>query len=188
MSTPWSADRFEELFRVTAPRLRNYVARHAEHHVVDDVMSETYTIAWRKLSKVPADPLPWLIVTARNCLRHEWRSRQRSDDLWRTAVREHWRTPPPTTPEDRLLRREEALEAFDSLSPLAREALLLTAWDGLKPAEAARVAGCSTRAFTVQLSRARAAFDQAIHQTSTAIPPLPTVLYRPTVMSTQESS
>ncbi len=63
-----------------------------------------------------------------------------------------------------MLRREEALAAFAQLSEIEREALLLTAWDGLAPASAAKAAGCSTRAFTVRLSRARANFDRAISQ------------------------
>ena len=43
-----------------------------------------------------------------------------------------------------------------------REALLLAAWDGLRSADAARVAGCSVRAFEVRLSRARARLNRAL--------------------------
>ncbi len=54
MSHPWDAESFEELFRATAPRLRNYVARQIEHDLVDDVVSETYCLAWRNLERIPS--------------------------------------------------------------------------------------------------------------------------------------
>lgn len=164
MSHPWDAESFEELFRATAPRLRNYVARQIEHDLVDDVVSETYCLAWRNLERIPSEPLGWLIGVSRNCLRRQWRQRSRSEQLWLVAVREQWRESPTNSPEDGVLRREEALAAFAQLSEIEREALLLTAWDGLAPASAAKAAGCSTRAFTVRLSRARANFNRAISQ------------------------
>jgi RNA polymerase sigma-70 factor (ECF subfamily) len=40
--------------------------------------------------------------------------------------------------------------------------VLLVAWDGLRNAGAAQVAGCSTRAFEVRLSRARARIGRAL--------------------------
>lgn len=171
MNHPWDAESFEQLFRATAPRLRNYVARHIEHHVVDDVVSETYCLAWRNLARIPAEPLPWLIGTSRNCLRRQWRSRQHAEQLWLAVVRDQWRDLPPGSPEDSVLGREEALAAFAALSDMQREALLLTAWDGLRPADAAKVAGCSTRAFTVRLSRARANFDSLISRSTAGLDP-----------------
>jgi DNA-directed RNA polymerase specialized sigma24 family protein len=45
-------------------------------------------------------------------------------------------------------------------SPAEREALLLTAWDGLTYAEAAAVLGCSERALTVRIRRGRARLTQ----------------------------
>jgi RNA polymerase sigma-70 factor (ECF subfamily) len=46
------------------------------------------------------------------------------------------------------------------------------AWDGLSHTDAARVVGCSTRAFTVRLSRARARFERAL-ATPDPLPPRP---------------
>lgn len=51
--------------------------------------------------------------------------------------------------------RAELLEALATLTETEREALFLTAWDGLTAAEAAHVAGCSVPAMHVRLFRAR---------------------------------
>ena len=45
--------------------------------------------------------------------------------------------------------------ALRELSPLDREALLLTAWEDLAPKDAARVLGIKPTAFRVRLLRAR---------------------------------
>ncbi|MGG5258091.1 RNA polymerase sigma factor [Phycicoccus avicenniae] len=160
MSPPWTPDRFEDLFRSTAPAVRRYLRRHVEADAVDDALAETFVVAWRRLDRVPEAALPWLLVVAHHTARHHWRSRRRSEALWFEAVRAHWHRPDPS-PEDGVLRRDDALAALAQCSDLEREALLLVAWDGLSHTDATRVAGCSTRAFTVRLSRARARFDRA---------------------------
>jgi RNA polymerase sigma-70 factor (ECF subfamily) len=55
-----------------------------------------------------------------------------------------------------VVERATLISALGELTDLEREAVLLVAWDGLRNAEAARVAGCSQRAFEVRVSRARA--------------------------------
>jgi DNA-directed RNA polymerase specialized sigma24 family protein len=49
----------------------------------------------------------------------------------------------------------ELAGALRELTGREREALMLVAWDGLTPAEAAVAAGCSATAFRVRLHRAR---------------------------------
>lgn len=175
MSPSWSPDQFDELFHATAARVRAYLRRHVDPDVVDDLLVETFTVAWTRLDRVPEQPLPWLLTVAHNMARRHWRSRRRADMLHLAAVRDQW-TEVESPPETSVLRREDALAALDHCSRLEREALLLTAWDGLGAADAAAVAGCSTRAFTVRLSRARARFDRAM---GADLPPS-----RPLTMST----
>src|SRR5262249_32617731 len=74
--------------------------------------------------------------------------------------------------ETAAVERAEVLAALDRLSDLEREAVLLTAWDGLSARDAAQVAGCSTRAFEVRLSRARARLDRALSDPSDPFPAL----------------
>lgn len=171
MSAPWTPDRFEELFRSSAPAVRQHLRRHVEPDAVDDMLAEVFTVAWRRLECVPEPPLPWLLVVAHHTVRHHWRSRRRAEALWFDAVRAGWHEPDPS-PEAGVLVREDALAALAQCSDVEREALLLVAWDGLSHTDAARVVGCSTRAFTVRLSRARARFDRAL-ATPDPLPPRP---------------
>lgn len=169
MTPPWTPDRFEELFRSAAPAVRRYLRRHVEPDAVDDLLAEVFSVAWRRLDRVPDPPLPWLLVVARHTCRHHWRSRGRAEALWFAAVNRAWHDPDPS-PETAVLAREDALAALAQCSDLEREALLLVAWDGLSHTDAARVANCSTRAFTVRLSRARARFDRALAAPDTPAP------------------
>lgn len=62
---------------------------------------------------------------------------------------------PAAPAEVTALQRVEVLAALAALSPTEREALLLIAWDGLTPTQAARIAGCTAAAFHLRLFRAR---------------------------------
>ncbi len=57
--------------------------------------------------------------------------------------------------EDVALRRREIADALAALAEIDREALLLTAWDGLSSAEAGDVLGLSAGAVRVRVHRAR---------------------------------
>lgn len=72
-------ERFVELFDAYSARVNAYVRRHCEWSVVDDVVSETFLVAWRRLDRIPDEPLPWLLVVARNTLANERRTFARHD-------------------------------------------------------------------------------------------------------------
>jgi RNA polymerase sigma-70 factor, ECF subfamily len=63
-------------------------------------------------------------------------------------------------------------EALAALNERDREALLLTAWEGLSAQEAARVLGCSTQAFWVRTHRARKRLAEALAQADRTATPL----------------
>ena len=149
-------DRLEDVFRTYGARVYAYARRHTTPDAAEDLVSETFLIAWRRRAELPLDPLPWLLVVARNLLANQRRSGARADRLWLSAVREQWHLHTAAAPEDAVIERDRYLDALGSCTRPEREALLLVAWDGLALAEAAAVAGCSPRAFTVRLSRARA--------------------------------
>lgn len=161
----------EALSRDYAPRVRAYARRHTTTDECDDVVQETFLIAWRRRTELPADPLPWLLVVARNILSTRRRSGRRADQLWLAAARDLWRMPDHASPETAVLERERHLAALATCTRPEREALLLVAWDGLSAADAAAVAGCSPRAFAVRLSRARARLSRAL-DAGPAAPPL----------------
>jgi RNA polymerase sigma-70 factor (ECF subfamily) len=128
----------------------------------DALAAEVMTIAWRKLADVPEDdPRPWLYATARNLLLAEWRKAA-------TEQRHHHElASPETTPEVTALDPELAT-ALNELSPLDREALLLTAWEELTPTEAAHALGIKPTAFRVRLLRARRRVEAKLAGTTTA--------------------
>lgn len=115
----------------------------------DALAAEVMTIAWRRLADVPEDdPRPWLYATARNLLLAEWRKRE-------TEQRHRHELAAPETAPDVFELDPQLARALNDLSPLDREAILLTAWEELTPTEAARALGIKPTAFRVRLLRAR---------------------------------
>ncbi|MBE1875687.1 RNA polymerase sigma factor [Myceligenerans sp. TRM 65318] len=128
--------------------------RHVTPHDAQEVVADTFLVAVRRLDDIPADPLPWLLVVARNILRNQQRAARRRRSA--ESALEHLARVARTDGADHAVAQRDAmLVALNRLEPKEREALLLTGWDGLAPADAARVAGCSKAAFKMRLSRAR---------------------------------
>lgn len=144
---------FERLFSAHHGDVRRYVVRRAPAAAVEDVVAETFLVAWRRLDVVGDDPLPWLLGVARRVLANQLRSERRRGALTgrlREAVSDR---APAWEPPARM--SGELGTAIAALSEREREALLLVAWEGLDPARAARAAGCTPAAFRVRLHRAR---------------------------------
>lgn len=148
-------ERFEGLFRANYPAVRAYALRRTSPDAAQDVVAETFLVAWRRLDEVPADALPWLYGVARRVLANQRRTADRGaaleDRLAGAAPRLPGRDPGDSAGDAELLR-----VALGRLSETSREALMLVAWQGLSGARAARAAGCSRAAFAVRLHRARA--------------------------------
>jgi RNA polymerase sigma factor (sigma-70 family) len=132
-----------------------YALRHVDREAAQEIVAETFLVAWRRFADVPAEPLPWLLVVARNTIANQRRSDDRRARLQAEVERLHHLAEPAPAADMTALQRAEVLTALAGLTPTQREALLLVAWDGLEPAEAARVAGCGLAAFHVRLFRAR---------------------------------
>jgi len=149
------AQRFSTLWAEYSPRVMAYAQRHVDHSMAQDVVAETFLVAWRRLEDVPGHPLPWLLVVARNTISSQRRSRYRQD-LGASEFERLERVAEPATGADVVAtERASMLSGLASLTFKQREALLLVAWDGLSPEQAAKVAGCATSAFRVRLCRAR---------------------------------
>jgi RNA polymerase sigma factor (sigma-70 family) len=144
---------FEALFERHHSAVRRYVVRRAAGVVVEDVVADTFLVAWRRLEDVPELALPWLLGVARRVLADQRRAARRRRSLSERLRREA-STPDPWSPPMGL--STELVDALRMLTEREREALLLVAWDGLSPRDAAVVAGCSSAAFRVRLHRARA--------------------------------
>jgi RNA polymerase sigma-70 factor (ECF subfamily) len=145
--------RFDDLFDEHYAAVRAYVARRSgTASVVDDVLSETFLVAWRRIDSVPRDGLPWLLGVARRVLANQRRGEARRGALVELLAGMLPRRP-AAEPDGEVFG--ELSDALASLSRREREALLLVAWEGLDPQRAARVVGCAPAAFRARLYRAR---------------------------------
>lgn len=144
--------RFDAVFAAHFAAVRAYVVRRSGGAPVDDVLSETFLVAWRRLDDLPDDALPYLLGVARRVL-----ANQRRGEARRAALINRLSSLVPHSQ-----RVEPDSEVFGSLGDAIamlraseREALLLVAWEGLEPGRAARVVGCTPAAFRARLYRAR---------------------------------
>ena len=120
-----------------------------------DVVAETFLIAWRRLSDVPDgdDERLWLYGVARRVLANQRRGERR-----RVRLGERLRLELPAAIADQAPpsgERPAVLTALSELDEADRELLLLVGWEGLEPAQAARVVGGSVVAVRSRLHRAR---------------------------------
>jgi DNA-directed RNA polymerase specialized sigma24 family protein len=144
---------FDALFEAHYRDVLRYVLRRAPLASAEDVLAETFLVAWRRADQIPDDPLPWLLGVARRVLANQRRGELRRDALLgrlrATSTGEVGAWQPPSTVGP------ELAGALASLPDREREALLLLAWEGLDIPQAAVAAGCSTATFRVRLHRAR---------------------------------
>src|SRR6266498_3233391 len=50
---------FERVFRACHPAVYRYAARRVAPDAVQDVVSETFLVAWRRFGDLYGEPLPW---------------------------------------------------------------------------------------------------------------------------------
>lgn len=148
---------FEALYADTADAVFRYALRRTGREAdADDVVAETFAIAWRRLADLPARrELPWLYGVARRVLANHRRGLRRRVQL---SSRLEALPRPSVEFEGDLVGRAEAdvvLAAMAELRPKDREILLLAAWEGLSHAEIGTVLGCSENASAIRLHRAR---------------------------------
>jgi RNA polymerase sigma-70 factor (ECF subfamily) len=161
--------RLEELFASYAEAVLAYAQRRTDATSAQDVVSEVFVVAWRRLDDVPLDDaMPWLLACARRVLANDRRSTQRRSAL----VDRLAETAGPTTywpdVEDRSLAR-----ALSTLSDSDRELLLLLTWEELTVAQAATVLGCSRHTLAMRLYRARRRLARALSRETEQFVPMP---------------
>jgi RNA polymerase sigma-70 factor (ECF subfamily) len=153
---------FEALYAAHYQAIAGYVLRRVAAHEADDVITQVFTVAWRRLDHVPVPPedRPWLFSVARNMVADQRRSERRRLHLQARLSQDALTTGPlGSTPES---FGEQVRAAINALRPADREALQLVLWDELSHAEAAAVLGCSPNAFELRYRRARNAVRDAV--------------------------
>jgi RNA polymerase sigma factor (sigma-70 family) len=149
-------DRFRRVYAATFEALLAYAMRRVEQPAdAADVIAETFLVAWRRRAEMPPDgtALLWLYGVARRVLANHHRGGARRERLG-----ERLRQRLATVTADPTRDVPERLAVRDALARLGepdREVLMLTAWEGLEPREAATVLQISPTALRSRLSRAR---------------------------------
>lgn len=150
-----AAARLTYLWVEHGPALHRYLRRMGASDAADDLVSEVFTVAWRRLKDVPeADEARlWLFTVARNAYLTHFRGERR-----RYALAEKVASIPAECSESAeqiALERVALKGAWYRLSDSDREVIALIAWEGLTNEQAARLLGCRTATLAVRLARAR---------------------------------
>jgi RNA polymerase sigma-70 factor, ECF subfamily len=150
-------ERFNRLHEQHFEAIRRYAYRRSPA-LADDIVAETFLVAWRRIDDVPGDERPWLFGVARHARLNLQRSARRqqavthrlSGDLNESLASQ---VEPPGDAVGR---------ALSALSERDREILLLHAWEGLNRREIAAALDCSVANVSVRLHRARTRFAAAL--------------------------
>jgi RNA polymerase sigma factor (sigma-70 family) len=183
--------RFRSLYEEHYRSIQAYALRRVEPaDDVADVVAEVFTIAWRRLARVPEPPADrlWLYGVARRVVAGKLRSARRRRQLTARLQASHaadWNPGAPGQEPAHSLgqvlvhgaeangaigngaerdgtEREQLAAAIARLRPAEREALALVHWDELSHAEAAQVLGCSVNAVAIRVHRAKARLRDAL--------------------------
>ena len=158
-------ERLTAIFHEHADAVRAYVSTLVPAESVDDVVSDTFLAAWRRIGDVPQAPRGWLIGTARRAASNNRRGARRRLSL---VDRLAGRAPQGMAADhtDDSPGADSVRAALAGMSERDRETLVLSAWLDLDNATAAEVLGCTTRTFAVRLHRARARLAEELRSRS----------------------
>jgi RNA polymerase sigma-70 factor (ECF subfamily) len=158
-------DEFRRIFDACYPRLTAYARRRVDVSTADDVVADTFLVAWRRRAEFLAidHQLPWLYTVAANQLRNQQRS---SDRHLRLVAKAGGEPAEPTAGADAGIAVEPDVErlrqALETLSFDDQEVLRLITWEELSYAETAAALECSTDAVAQRLRRARQRLAKAL--------------------------
>jgi RNA polymerase sigma factor (sigma-70 family) len=172
VEVPDSGDDFSKVFDCYAPAILRYACRRVPGEAAAwDVVSDTFTAAWRHWNRRPRQEellLPWLYAIARNAIRGQGRSAQRRRQLVaRLAV--SLPSGHASDPADGVVLSRSLADALRRLSEADREVLRLVAWEGQTDARALGLAlGLSPVAARSRLHRARRRLRAVLDETEGA--------------------
>jgi len=167
-------EHFTVLFRRHAPHIQRYVARRLGPDAADDIVAETFLLAFRQRGSYDlarADARPWLYGIATNLIGHHRRAEVR---LYRALARTG--ADPVTEAftdqvDDRVSAGTASRRLAAGLARLPeelRDTLLLVTWGDLSYAEAAAALGVPVGTVRSRVSRARGKLRRALGGTNPA--------------------
>lgn len=154
--TERESDSFDACFDAHHAEVLAFALRRlGDRQLAEDVLAETFAVAWRRRGVVPEPTLPWLYAIARRVIAYQARTARRQSRLRARLSAE--RRADGRDPLEAIAERDAVLAALAALPERQREVLMLVAWEGLDARGAAVALGCTTAAFRVRLHRARRA-------------------------------
>jgi RNA polymerase sigma factor (sigma-70 family) len=154
-----SQDRFNDLFAGHARAIYRYFSRRAPLSDCEDLTSEVFTVAWRRIEEIPSGlEEAWLYRTAWNVLAN---ARRRHVDVPVEELDIYG-----ADIADDVIGDAELKRAWKALSVRDREVLRLVAWEGLNGEALALALGISTSGAGVALHRARTRFEELLGEKS----------------------
>jgi RNA polymerase sigma-70 factor, ECF subfamily len=148
--------RFEDCFDRHYLQIFAFAVRRVRgRESAEEIVADTFAVAWRRRDLIPDPALPWLFAIAANVIANQHRSAGRRRGLDLRLAQEAGFSAQGPDPADSIAGRDELSTAFAQLEERDRELLRLVAWEGLSTREAAEVIGCSPGAARVRLHRAR---------------------------------
>ena len=167
----YEPEHFTVLFRRHAPHIQRYVVRRLGPDAADDIVAETFLLAFRhrdRYDAAHADARPWLYGIATNLIGRHRRAEVR---LYRALARTG--ADPVTEPftdrvDDRVSAGHASRQLATALARLpadSRDTLLLAAWSGLSYEEIAVALGVPVGTVRSRLSRARGKLRRALGDT-----------------------
>lgn len=169
-------EHFETIFRQVYADLTRFAVRRVGSSQADDLVSETFTVAWRRRHDFPrttGEARAWLFGIARRLALATHRADARAQAL---AVRlaQPDREHTVLSPEEGVVAGVDLTRAWNRLSAGQQEVLALTVLEGLNATEAGAVLGVSPTAYRLRLMRARRALSAQLHLTQVHAQPVTT--------------
>jgi RNA polymerase sigma factor (sigma-70 family) len=156
-----STAEFEAFYAETFRDVQAFVQRRAHPMLVEEILSETYLVAWRRRADIPSEARAWLFTVARNQMLTAHKGVRRQRDL-------HVRLGSATSVDHvadtsvGVIERLALHQAWNTLSAADQEVLALSLFEELDAPRAAQVLGCSRAAYAMRLSRARRRLGSAL--------------------------
>ena len=159
-------ERFEALFDANYGDVLAYTVRRcASRQDAEDVVAETFTVAWRRIADIPQGERarPWLFGTAHGVRLNQERTRRRQQSLAeRMRVVLHTLRDPGSGAD--LSDGEGIRHVLAALTTTDREVLQLHVWERLSADEIALALGITIPAVWKRLQRARERLSRALQR------------------------
>ena len=175
-------ERFTALYRAHHAAVLRYATRRTDPDTARDVVADTFLVAWRRSTDLPASPSevePWLYGVARRSLANAQRSHRRAERVAAQLAHERRDAAPIPDPAEAIAVQANLEQALWRLPERDQETLRLIGWEELDLAGAALALGCSRATMAVRVHRARRrlstamdAVDRSQRPTSEAATPI----------------